>query len=162
MPISKIILGIDPGTAATGFGVIHQLGSKIAYIASGVIQTKSQQPMEQRLIIINRQLAKIIKKHQPKVAAVEQLFFCRNVKTALAVGQARGVILMTCAQAKLDLVEFTPLQIKQSITGYGQASKKQVQLMVKQRLSLKTLPKPDDLADALAIAICCSQTNNWK
>ncbi len=163
MPTSgKIILGIDPGTANTGFGIINETNNQVNFIEAGVIKTHSRQPIEQRLKIIHRQLNQLIKKYKPKVVAVEQLFFCRNVKTAMNVGMARGTILLACAQNNLQLVEFTPLQVKQALTGYGQATKKQIQVMVKNRLKLKKIPRPDDLADALAIAICCAQTNKWK
>ena len=161
MPISKKILGIDPGTASTGFGLIEVQKGQLNIVEAGVIKTKSCLPLEKRLVIIHQQLDKLIKKHRPQIVSVEQLFFCRNVKTATAVGMARGVILLACAQNKVELEEYTPLQIKQALTGYGQASKKQIQLMVKSRLKLKNIPRPDDLADALAIAICSSQTNKY-
>lgn len=161
MPISKKILGIDPGTAATGFGLIEIRGGQTKMVTAGVIKTKSSLSLDKRLVIIHQQLDELIKKHRPQVISVEQLFFCRNVKTATAVGMARGVILLACAQNKVELEEYTPLQVKQAITGYGQATKKQIQLMVKSRLNLKNVPRPDDLADALAIAICSSQTNHY-
>jgi len=161
MPISKKILGIDPGTAATGFGLIEVHKGQLNIVEAGVIKTKSSLSLDKRLVIIHRQLDKLIKKHHPQIVSVEQLFFCRNVKTATAVGMARGVILLACAQNKVKLEEYTPLQVKQALTGYGQASKKQIQLMVKSRLKLKNIPRPDDLSDALAIAICSSQTNHY-
>ena len=151
----KIILGIDPGLADTGFGVIKKnRAGEPTCLDYGTIKTKAGLDSAERLAIINRELKKIIKKYQPDLMAVEQLFFCRNVKTAIAVGQARGVILLTAKQSKVGVVEFTPLQIKQAVAAYGQAEKLQVQKMVMMLLNLKKLPQPDDAADALAAAIC--------
>jgi crossover junction endodeoxyribonuclease RuvC len=151
---AKIILGIDPGIADTGYGVISVAGSKISCLTYGSIKTKSSQDLVVRLGILNEELDKIIKQYQPDYAGVEELFFNKNVRTALTVGQARGVVLLTLRQNKLPLVEFTPSQVKQAVAAYGQASKKQVQKMVKLILNLKVLPEPDDAADALAIALC--------
>lgn len=149
------ILGIDPGIADTGWGVIEKDGQgNLTCLGYGLIKTKAKTEIASRLEIINKELNKIIKKYKPKLTAVEQLFFCKNVKTALVVGQARGVILFTSKQNKVPVVEFTPLQVKQAVATYGQASKIQVQKMVKILLNLDELPKPDDAADALAIAIC--------
>ena len=150
------ILGIDPGTATTGFGVIEKTKGKFNTIDYGVILTPKDLPMSNRLLIVFNDLEELIAKHQPETIAVEQLFFAKNVTTAISVGQARGVVLLAAQKADLSLKEFTPLQVKQSVTGYGQASKKQVQLMVQKILKLKDIPKPDDAADALAIAICAS------
>ena len=152
------ILGIDPGTATTGFGVIEKNKSKLTMIDCGVISTHKDLPMPERLSILFDDIQELIKHHKPDAIAVEQLFFARNVTTALTVGQARGVILLAAQRAKLPISEFTPLQVKQSVTGYGQATKKQVQEMVKRILDLKAIPRPDDAADALALAICCSAT----
>lgn len=152
--MSRIILGIDPGIADTGFGLIEKgAGGKLIYLACGSIKTKAGLPMAERLETLNNELEKIIKKYQPGLAAVEELFFYNNAKTAIVVGQARGVILLTCRKNKIPLFELTPLQVKQTISGYGQADKKQVQKMVKMLLGLQEVPKPDDAADALAIAI---------
>lgn len=159
---SKIILGIDPGLANTGYGIICQNGNHINFIDGGIIKTENNQPIEKRLGKINKELKKIIKKFQPEILASEKLFFCKNVKTALKVGQAQGVILLTAEEMRLKISEFTPLQIKQAITGYGKATKSQIQQMVKMLLNLKEIPKPDDAADALAIAICCAQTKNFN
>ena len=125
----------------------------------GSIKTKAKTDLAERLVIINEELTEIFKKYKPKLVAVEQLFFCKNVKTALVVGQARGVVLLTAKQNKISIVEFTPLQVKQAVAAYGQASKMQVQKMVKLLLNLKELPKPDDAADALAVAICAAHSN---
>lgn len=153
------ILGIDPGTATTGFGVIEVAPGKPATALDfGVVATDKSLPMPDRLAILYDDLNAIIAQHQPDVVVVEQLFFARNVTTAIAVGQARGVVLLASARAGLLLAEYTPLQVKQAVTGYGKADKKQVQHMVKTILHLKTIPKPDDAADALAIAIAHSAT----
>lgn len=147
-----IVLGIDPGLATTGYAFIKN-DSKIEVMDYGVISTSSKEEFPSRLKFIYQSLNKLIKKYKPGVLVVEQLFFCKNVKTALLVGQARGVVLLTAILNKLPLYEFTPLQVKQSVCGYGRAQKSQVQSMVKILLGLKSIPKPDDAADALAIAI---------
>jgi crossover junction endodeoxyribonuclease RuvC len=149
-----IILGIDPGTATTGFGVIEEEKGKIKVVDFGTIDTKPNQPLELRLEQIHAQLNKIITQYNPDEVAVEELFFTNNQKTAIAVGQARGVILLTARLQKVPLFEYTPLQVKNGICGYGGADKKQVQKMVQMILNLKEIPKPDDAADALAIAVC--------
>jgi crossover junction endodeoxyribonuclease RuvC len=150
----NIILGIDPGLADTGYGVIErEQNGKLVCLEYGTIKTPAKEDLGVRLEMINLKLDKIIKKHKPGLIAVEELFFCKNVKTALVVGQARGVILLTARQNKIPMVEATPLQVKQAVSAYGQASKLQVQKMVKLLLNLKELPRPDDAADALAIAI---------
>lgn len=158
----SIILGIDPGIADTGYGIIkkeHKQGLRC--LEYGSIKTPAKKELAERLETINLELDEIILKYKPDLIAVEQLFFCNNVKTALVVGQARGVVLLTARQHKIRLVEFTPLQVKQAVSSYGAASKLQVQKMVKVLLNLKDLPKPDDAADALAIAICASNSNNY-
>lgn len=152
------ILGIDPGTATTGFGIVEKKQSKLLSVDYGVISTPKNLDMSNRLLILYEDIKEIIDHHKPDVIAVEQLFFARNVTTAIAVGQARGVVLLAAQKADLTIVEFTPLQVKQSVTGYGQATKKQVQEMVRKILDLSQVPKPDDAADALAIAICSSNT----
>ena len=158
---SNVILGIDPGLADTGYGVIQISKQKIKMLACGSIKTAPSSQLIDRLDQLHRQLGQIIKKYRPDQAAVEELFFCKNAKTALAVGQARGVCLMTLAENKLTVNEFTPLEIKQALTGYGRADKNQVGQMVKILLNLKIVPRPDDAADALATALPClhSQKN---
>jgi len=152
-----IILGIDPGIADTGWGVIKKEKSgNLKCLGYGSIQTNSKLSLSERLVLLNNELNQIIKKYQPKIAGVEELFFFKNVKTALIVGHARGVILLNIKNNNLILKEFTPLQVKQAVSTYGKASKLQVQKMVKMILNLKELPKPDDAADALAVAICAS------
>lgn len=161
MPKSKkslIILGVDPGLADTGFGLVLQEGNRLKMINYGTIKTKVKSPIEVRLKKIYYSLNKLIKKFKPKIIGVEKLFFCKNSKTAMAVGQARGVILLSAAQNNLAVKEFTPLEIKLALTSYGRAEKNQVQQMVRAILSLKQIPKPDDAADALAIAICCANS----
>jgi crossover junction endodeoxyribonuclease RuvC len=149
-----IVLGIDPGTAITGYGLVYEENGQAAALAYGAITTPSGLPLPDRLILIQRDLAAVIAQHQPDQAAVELLFFNKNVRTALAVGHARGVVLLTLAQAGLPIYEYTPLEVKQAVTGSGRADKRQVQQMVALLLSLSKIPKPDDAADALAIALC--------
>jgi len=151
---ARIILGIDPGLADTGFGVIEETAGKLSCLGYGSIKTKKEFSLSARILELEKELKKIIKKYQPDLACVEQLFFCNNAKTALLVGQARGVVLLTLSKNKLPLLEFTPLQVKQAVTGYGSADKKQIQQMVKIILALREIPRPDDAADALAIALC--------
>jgi crossover junction endodeoxyribonuclease RuvC len=151
------ILGIDPGIADTGWGIIEKSKSgELKCIGYGSIQTSAKLSLSERLIILNDNLNKIIKKYKPSIAGVEELFFYKNVKTALIVGHARGVILLNIKNNNLDLKEFTPLQVKQAVSTYGRANKLQVQKMVKMILNLKEVPKPDDAADALAVAIATS------
>ncbi len=152
------ILGIDPGTATTGFGLIEKSGSKLAKIDAGVVSTPKTEQMQNRLKMLYDDLSQLVKTHQPDYIAVEKLFFTKNITTAMSVSQARGIVLLVAAQNKIELAEYTPLQVKMSVTGYGQAEKKQVQEMVKKILKLSVIPKPDDAADALAIAICHSAT----
>ena len=159
--ISNIILGVDPGIADTGFGVIKNENNKLTCLNYGSIKTSAKLDLADRLEIINLELSKLIKKYKPNLISIEKLFFCKNVKTALVVGQARGVIVLTAKQNKIQTVEFTPLQVKQAVSTYGQADKQQVQRMVKILLNLTELPKPDDAADALAVAICCANTSRF-
>ena len=158
--MSKIILGIDPGIADTGYGVIEDVSGKIRCLAYGSIKTKAGEDLPLRLLALHKELNHIILKYQPQVAAVEKLFFNKNVKTDLIVGQARGVAMLTLSQGKLPIYEFTPSQVKQAVSSYGQADKLQVQKMVKLILNLKELPRPDDAADALAVAICALNYKN--
>lgn len=150
------IIGIDPGTGILGFGVIDVVGSKTKLVTAGVITTPAHTPLADRLEEIYLELTNIIAETKPQMMAIEQLFFARNVTTAMSVAHARGVAMLTGKQAKLKIEEYTPLQIKQSLTGYGKADKKQVQEMVRIQLGLKDVPKPDDCADALAAAIMCA------
>ena len=152
-----IIIGIDPGTAKTGFGIIKKTKKKeIKVIDYGCITTAPGLSDGERLKILNNELNKLIKKYKPTILAVEKLYFFKNLKTAMPVSQAKGVILLTAAKKKIPVYEFSPLQVKMAIVGYGRADKKQVQKMIKVLLNLNEIPKPDDAADALAIAICCT------
>jgi crossover junction endodeoxyribonuclease RuvC len=150
------ILGIDPGTATTGFGLITKEGPKLTKIDCGVISTSKDLDMPKRLSILFNDLKEIIQTHKPDVMSVEKLFFTNNITTAMTVSQARGIVLLVASQNNIPIAEYTPLQVKMSATGYGKATKKQVQEMVKKILKLNVIPKPDDAADALAIAICHS------
>lgn len=150
----RIILGIDPGIADTGYGVIEDDGGLLRCLAYGSIKTSPKDDLITRLKDLYDELSSIIKKYQPQLAAVEELFFNKNVRTALIVGQARGVALLALKQHNLSIINLTPSQVKQAVSAYGQASKLQVQKMVKLILNLKELPQPDDAADALAAAIC--------
>jgi len=160
MPISKkqIILGIDPGLADTGYGFITKQGQKLKMLGCGSLKTPAKDDFIKRLETIHKELVRLINKYKPDIVAVEQLFFCKNVKTALLVGQARGVCLMTISENNLPIFEYTPLQIKLALTSYGKADKNQVGQMVKLLLNLKSVPKPDDAADALAVAITCAHS----
>jgi len=150
----NLVLGIDPGTAITGYGLVWGEGDDLRLMDYGVITTPSGESQPQRLQEIYRQLTALIQERQPAAAAVEKLFFSRNVRTALSVGQARGVALLAMANAELEIHEYTPLEVKQAVVGYGRATKEQVQEMVKVLLDLDSVPQPDDAADAIAVAIC--------
>lgn len=154
------IIGIDPGTGILGFGVIDVVvGKPTKMLTAGVIKTPAHTPLEERLVEIFDGLTQIIRETQPEVMSIEKLFFAQNITTAISVSHARGVAMLTGKQAGLAIAEYTPLQIKQTLTGYGRADKKQVQEMVKLHLGLKLIPKPDDAADALATAIIHSLMN---
>jgi crossover junction endodeoxyribonuclease RuvC len=157
-----LVLGIDPGTATTGFGLVRELpDGSLAMVEYGIITTPKDIPAHHRLAQLYHQLQKIMEQHQPTSVAVEKLFFQRNVSTAIAVGQARGVVMLAIAEAGLDVAEYTPNEVKQAVVGYGSADKKQVQEMVRVLLSLPGIPKPDDAADALAIAITHLHTRRY-
>lgn len=149
-----LVLGIDPGTATTGFGLVRETVQGLEVVDFGAILTPAGLPQSERLLLLYEELRKIMLLHRPESAAVEKLFFSRNVTTAITVGQARGVVLLSLAQSGLSVGEYTPMEIKQAVAGYGGADKNQVQQMVRALLNLKKVPKPDDAADALAIAIC--------
>ncbi|MBQ7307973.1 MAG: crossover junction endodeoxyribonuclease RuvC [Clostridia bacterium] len=154
-----IILGIDPGLAIMGYGIIEINGNRVRTIDYGAIYTPSHTPVSSRLQMIYDGLNQLFKKFKPDKVAFEELFFNTNTTTAINVAQARGIAILVANQNCNEIYEFTPLQIKQALTGNGRAEKKQVQYMVKQILNLRELPKPDDAGDALAVAICLSQTN---
>lgn len=147
------IIGIDPGTGILGFGVVEVDGGKFKMIDAGVIKTPAHTPLDERLEDIFDSLTEIIAQTKPEVMSIEKLFFSQNVTTAMSVSHARGVAMLTGRKAKIPIYEYTPQQIKQTLTGYGKADKKQVQEMVRLQLGLKEVPKPDDCADALAAAI---------
>jgi len=155
-----IILGIDPGFAITGYGIIKQVNNRFQVIDYGAITTLAGVALPKRLLSLTLELESIIARYQPDVAAVEELFFCNNAKTAIAVGHGRGVAVTAAARAGLDVYEYTPMQVKQAVVGYGRASKAQIQQMVKAILGLPEIPKPDDVADALAVAICHAHSNH--
>lgn len=156
-----IVLGLDPGTAITGYGLIREEGNQLAVVAYGAITTPSDWTLSRRLQSIYRELSHLIHRYQPEASAVEQLFFSRNVRTALTVGHARGVILLALADAGLPVFEYTPLEVKQALSGYGRAGKSQIQELVRLILALDAVPQPDDAADALAVAICHAHSAHW-
>ena len=155
-----LALGIDPGTAIMGWGFVEQVGSRLKARSYGAITTDSKMPMQDRLLKIHTELTALVQEYKPDVIGVEQLFFNRNVTTAIPVGQARGIALLVAAQFGIKLIERTPMEVKQAVTGYGKADKEQVIYMVTKLLKLPKPPKPDDTADALAIAITCSYMLN--
>lgn len=163
-----IIIGIDPGLATTGYGIIKQIKNlkaknrnyRLEIVDYGCIETNPQTPIPDRLKKIYRGLCKIINKHNPKIVAIETIFFFKNAKTITKVSEAKGIAILACSTKKIELQEFTPLQIKQVLTKYGRASKDELQRKVKQVLKLKDIPKPDDASDALACAICCARNNS--
>ena len=156
------ILGIDPGIAIMGYGVIDFDGNKVKVLENGVITTSSKSRTPQRLDILYKNLNEIIKDFNPDEFAIEELFFNQNVKTAITVGHARGVQILAAQENNLPIYEYTPLQIKQAITGYGRASKSQMQKTVTTLLNLKEIPKPDDAADALSVALCHALSQRFK
>jgi crossover junction endodeoxyribonuclease RuvC len=156
------ILGIDPGTATTGWAIIEIKNKEAKPIDFGFISTKKNKSEEERLFEISKDLKKIIEKYRPQEAAIEKIFFFKNQKTIIEVAQSRGAILLTLREKNIIISSYTPLQIKQALTGYGKAEKKQVQLMAKNILRLKSVPKPDDVADAIAIAVCHINSRNFN
>lgn len=156
------IIGIDPGTGILGFGVIDAKKGKTRLVTAGVIRTPAHTPLPERLEEIYGGLTAIIRETKPEVMAIEKLFFAQNVTTAMSVSHARGVAMLTGKQANLAMEEYTPLQIKQTMTGYGRATKQQIQEMVRLQLGLSEAPKPDDCADALATAIMCAFINKYS
>lgn len=157
-----IVLGIDPGYATIGYGLLDFEKGKTVVIDYGVIETPKNEALPQRLCMIEDGINALIDKFRPQEVAIEELFFAKNVKTAINVAHARGVILSTVVKNVGNVFEYTPLQIKQALTGYGRADKLQIQTMVKTFLSLKSIPKPDDAADALAVALTHIQSRNFK
>lgn len=156
-----LIMGIDPGIAILGYGFVEYKGNSFKVIDYGAVTTEAGTPMSQRLSIIHSQLIELIDKYKPEAFAAEELFFNKNIKTALTVAHARGVAIVAAANKGLPIYEYTPLQVKQAVAGYGRADKKQMQQMVKVLLGLREVPKPDDVADALAVAICHGHSSNF-
>jgi crossover junction endodeoxyribonuclease RuvC len=154
MDEAKLVLGVDPGTAIAGYGIVRFDGQTLEPVTYGVITTPADLPLPLRLQRLYRELRELIRTHHPTEASVEELFFARNARTALSVGHARGVLLLALADEGLSIHGYTPLEVKQAITGYGRADKEQVQQMVRLLLGLEVVPQPDDAADALAVAIC--------
>jgi crossover junction endodeoxyribonuclease RuvC len=152
--LSGIILGIDPGTALMGYGLVNETDAGLELVAYGALSTQARTSLPSRLLSLYQQLKLVIEEYNPAEMAVEELFFNKNTTTAIGVGQARGVALLAAAQYNMQFFEYTPLQVKQSLVGYGRATKDQIQQMVRLTLNLEENPKPDDAADALAIAIC--------
>ncbi len=150
----NVFLGIDPGYGRTGYGIIQMVDSRMECLDYGVIETEAKADFFTRLLFLSTDIKKIIKKYSPEVVAFEELFFCKNITTAINVAQARGVVILSAIESGCEIMEFTPLQVKQAVTCYGKAEKKQIQKMVKTFLKLPELPQPDDAADALAVAIC--------
>ncbi len=148
------VLGFDPGTATTGYGVVQSKGNKLTHIAHGTIDTPPHTHFAKRLKTIYEEATRLLELHQPDAVAIEKLFFKQNVTTGITVAQARGVLALAAEQAGVPIGEFSPTQAKMAITGYGKADKKQMQEMIKILLNLDTIPRPDDAADALGIAIC--------
>ncbi|MFC1766963.1 crossover junction endodeoxyribonuclease RuvC [Candidatus Margulisiibacteriota bacterium] len=155
-------LGIDPGTAITGYGILDDRNGTVKVIDYGCVKTSSKESPSKRLSKIYADVKKLISKHKPKYVAIEKLFFNSNVKTAMAVGQARGVMILAASEAGLSISEYTPLEVKMALTGYGRADKTQMQKMVKTLLRLDEIPRPDDAADALAIALCHVNSKSFK
>lgn len=147
------VIGIDPGTGITGFGIIDVKDGVYTLIDAGVVRTPAHTPQPERLETIYDNIGELLEEHHPQIMSIEKLFFTNNITTAMSVSEARGVVLLCAQQAQMQVYEYTPLQIKQSITGYGKADKQQVQEMVRVVMKLKEVPKPDDCADAIAVAV---------
>ncbi|NOX62070.1 MAG: crossover junction endodeoxyribonuclease RuvC [Chloroflexi bacterium] len=160
--MKRVVLGIDPGIAITGYGVIAEQDQQTLVLEYGVIRTAASTPFPQRLRALYDELSALIERHRPDAIAVEELFFARNARTALNVGHARGVVLLAAAQSDASFHQYKPVEVKQAITGYGAADKRQMQEMIRLLLALEAIPRPDDAADALAIALCHLHTTAWS
>jgi crossover junction endodeoxyribonuclease RuvC len=156
-----VVLGIDPGLGRTGYGVVQLTGGSLSLKTFGTIETPASQSVGQRLATLHRHLRRLMTKHRPNRLAVEQLFFSTNVKTAMVVSQARGVIMLAAAEHRLPVQEFSPLTVKQSLTGYGQSDKRQIQRMLQLLFKLDRPPHPDDAADAVAVAVCGTRPSQY-
>ena len=153
-----LVVGFDPGSAITGYGVVEGRGSRLCHVAHGAIRTQAGLPAHERLAVIYAEARALLEKHRPDAAAIERLYFKQNVSTGISVAQARGVLLLAAAHAHCPIGEFSPTEMKTAVTGYGRADKRQLQEMIKMLLNLDAPPRPDDAADALALAICQIQT----
>lgn len=163
MAASRIILGIDPGLAHTGWGIVQQRGAKLACVAYGCVATQASVPLHERLLKINRQISAVVDRYQPQSVAIETVWFGSNTQSAFATGQARGAALVACGHHGMELAEYSPSQIKLAVVGSGAADKHQVQYMVQQLLGLEKVPSPDHAADALAAAICyTTHSISWE
>ncbi|MEQ8200022.1 MAG: crossover junction endodeoxyribonuclease RuvC [Syntrophomonadaceae bacterium] len=156
-----LVLGIDPGTATTGFGLVQGDYGQEKLVDYGVIKTSPAMGMPQRLAQINREYSQLLLDYRPDAVAIEQIFHHKNAKTVISVAQSRGVLIMATALREIEVAEYTPLQVKQAVTGFGNADKKQIQVMIQKILKLEDIPRPDDAADALAIAICHLHSYRW-
>ena len=162
LTVERVVLGIDPGTAITGYGVVAKtVTGDYELLACGVLRTQASDPMPQRLLELFHDMKALISEFQPDDVAIEKLFFGRNVTTAITVGQARGVLLLAAAELGLAVAEYTPAEVKQAITGYGNADKRQIQEMVQRLLQLREAPRPDDAADGVAVAVCHLQHSRY-
>ncbi len=155
-----LVMGVDPGTARTGYGLVRSVGSRLDAVTHGVVETPAGLPTAERLSIIYRNLLALVEEYRPQVVAMEQVFFGRNARSAMAVGQARGVAMLAAAAGGARVVEYAPFEVKQAVAGYGAADKAQVQFMVRALLGMREVPAPADAADALAAAICC--LHRWQ
>lgn len=158
----KRILGIDPGYAIVGWAIIDTIKSNVQLVDCGAINTDKSLPIEERLYIIHEQLRELLRTHTPTAAAIEQLYFATNAKTAIAVAQARGVIVLACREHRIPVVSYSPLQVKRTLTGDGKADKKQVQFMLTKTLKIPKAPEPDDVADAVGVALTHAYTNKFE
>ncbi|MCX6339634.1 MAG: crossover junction endodeoxyribonuclease RuvC [Candidatus Aureabacteria bacterium] len=152
------IIGVDPGTLVTGYGIIERKGSRLSYVGGGCIHNRSGTPLPDRFLKIYRELKKVFESYTPDQMAVEGLFFCKNVKAALKLGEARGIAILVAAEKGVEVFEYAPRRVKQAVLGRGGAQKQQVQFMVKQILNMREEPRPADAADALALAVCHAHT----
>ena len=156
------ILGVDPGTVQTGYGVIQEVNGSLEFLECGVVRTSSSQPIPQRLKVIYKGLYRVIEMHRPDVISIENIFIAQNVRSALKLGHARGAAILAAVNSNLEVFEYTPTEVKKAIAGFGRAGKEQVQHMVKQLLTLREIPEPHDASDALAMAICHSHCRKLK
>ena len=161
-PNHRRVLGIDPGIARLGWAVVDSAHAKSSLVAAGCLTTSPKQAAADRLLALDLEIKKMIRQYHPQQLAIEQVFFSKNVSTALLTGQVRGVVLTAAAEAKLDIAEYTPTAVKLAVTGDGRADKKQIRQMVKMLLGLKTVPKLDDTTDAIAIAMCGAETRHYS